>query len=73
MSPRTSIQIEEILHQLEIGRDGTTRIMAGSRPFHLPFNQTRDISQAIDELVETMTGDREKCHTKPQGWYCSRP
>ncbi len=67
MSPKQSFPVEEILRQLEIGRDGATRVMAGSRPFHGHYNRARDITKAIDELVEVLTGDREKFHTKPHG------
>lgn len=67
MFPPTSFPIKEILRQLEIGRDGATRLMAGSRPFHGHYNRARDITTAIDELVEVLTGDREKFHTNPHG------
>ena len=41
--------------------------MAGSKPFHLRYNQARDIAQAIDKLVEALTGNRESFWTKPHG------
>ena len=49
---RSSYSIDEVLKQLEVGRDGATRIMAGSKPFHDRSNRARDIVMAIDELVE---------------------
>jgi len=67
MSPKQSFPVEEILRQLEIGRDGATRIMAGSRPFHGNYNRARDITKAIDELVKALTHDRERFWTKPHG------
>ena len=60
MSPTSKLPIDELLKQLEVGREGATRVMAGSKPFHGRYNRARDIVMAIDELVEVLTCDREK-------------
>ena len=64
---RSSFSLDEVLKKLEVGRDGATRIMAGSKPFHGRYNRARDITQAIDELVEALTDDPERFWTKPHG------
>ena len=64
---RSSYSLDEVLRQLEVGRDGATRIVAGSRPFHGHYNRARDIVMTIDELVEALTDDRERFWTKPHG------
>ena len=67
MSPKSKLPTEQILKQLETGRDSATRIMAGSRPFHGRYNRARDIVMAIDALVEAPTIERERFWTKPHG------
>ena len=67
MSPKSKLPIDELLKQLEVGRDGATRIMAGSKPFQGRYNGARDIVMAIDELAEVLTDDRERFWTKPHG------
>ena len=67
MSPKSKLPIDELLKQLEGGRDGATPIMAGSKPFHGRYNRARDTVMAIDELVEALTDDRERFWTKPHG------
>ena len=64
---RSSFSLDEVLKKLETGRDGATRIMAGSKPFHDRYNRARDITQAIDELVEALTDDPERFWAKPHG------
>lgn len=64
---RSSYSVDEVLKQLDVGRDGATRIMAGSKPFHDKHDKARGIVKAIDGLVETLTGDREKFWTKSHG------
>ena len=68
MSCKSSVPGEEVLQQLEVGREGATRIMAGPKPFLGKYNRARELVAAIDALVESLTGDRERFWTKPHGW-----
>ena len=55
MPPKSKLPIDELLKQHDVGRDGASRIMAGSKPFHGWYNRARDFVMAIDELVEVLS------------------
>jgi flagellin-like hook-associated protein FlgL len=64
---RSAYALDEVLKQLETGRAGATRVQAGSKSFHDRYNAAKDVTDAIDELVEELTGDRERFWVKPHG------
>ncbi len=64
---RSAYSIDEVLKQLERGRVGAVRVQAGSQPFKERYLKAKAITDAIDALVEEMTGDRERFWTKPHG------
>ncbi|MEX3008379.1 hypothetical protein [Hoeflea sp. TYP-13] len=56
---RSAFNTPEILEQLEKGRKGALAVMAGSPPFRDRYKKALAITEAIDELTEELTGDRE--------------
>ncbi|MCP4317633.1 MAG: hypothetical protein GY789_16855 [Hyphomicrobiales bacterium] len=64
---RSACSREEVLKQLEAGRAGATRVQAGSQPFKDRYLKAKAITDAIDALVEELTGDREHFWGKPHG------
>ncbi len=64
---RSSFQIPDVLEKLEVGRKGAIEIMSGSPPFHVRYNKALAVIEAIDDLVEDLTGDRERLWSKPHG------
>ena len=64
---RTPYQLEEVLKLLEAGRAGAVRIKAGSQPFKERYNKASAVSEAIDDLAENLTGDRDRFWAKPHG------
>lgn len=66
-SRRSSYPRDEVLKQLEASRAGAVRVQAGSQPFKDRYNKAKAIIDAIDDLVEEMTGDRELLWGKPHG------
>lgn len=60
--------ISEAIENLEKGRAGAVKVQTGSPPFHGRYNKAHAIVEAIDDLVEKLTGDREKkLWGKPHG------
>lgn len=64
---RSSFITSEALEKLEQGRNGAVTVKAGSPPFHERYNKACAVTKAIDDLVEDLTGDREKLWVKPHG------
>ena len=64
---RVAFRKDEVLEMLRIGRDGATRVLAGSPPFKERYNKASAILRAIDDLAEDLTGDRELFWDKPHG------
>lgn len=64
---RSSYQMQDALEELEKGRNGAVKVKAGSPPFHDRYNKACAVTDAIDDLVEDLTGDREKLWGKPHG------
>jgi hypothetical protein len=57
---RSAYALDEVPKQLEAGRDGAIRVQAGSKPFGDQYNTAKAVTESIDELVEELTGDRER-------------
>ncbi len=64
---RASFAVPDALKKLEVGRKGATTVMAGSQPFKNRYNKARAVTEAIDNLVEDLTGDRELFWEKAHG------
>ena len=47
------------------GHERTVSIQAGSRLFHVCYNSAKAVTDAIDALVEKLTGDRGRFWSKP--------
>ncbi len=62
---RAAFQTTDVLKKLEIGRKAATTVKAGSQPFKDRYNKARAVSEAIDDLVEDLTGD--------WGWFRGKP
>ncbi len=64
---RSPYKLDDVLEQLEAGRAGAIRVMAGSQPYKDRFNKAKAVSAAIDDLAEDLTGERERFWAKPHG------
>lgn len=64
---RTYFMTSEAIENLEQGRAGAAKVQAGSPPFHDRYNKARAVTEAIDDLIEDLTGDRENFWGKPHG------
>lgn len=49
----------EALELLKEGRHGAAKVLAGSPPFKDRYKKALAVTEAIDDLVEDLTGDRE--------------
>lgn len=64
---RSPYSLSDVLEKLQTGRSGAVRIQAGSPPFRDQYNRARAVIDAIDDLAEELTGDREHFWTRPHG------
>jgi hypothetical protein len=64
---RSPFRTPDALEKLRVGRDGAIMVCAGSKPFGDTYNKARALKEAIDDLAEDLTGDRELFWTKPHG------
>ncbi|MEM6463566.1 MAG: hypothetical protein AAF724_16800 [Pseudomonadota bacterium] len=64
---RSPYSLSDVLAKLQTGRAGAVRIQAGSPPFHEKYNKALAVVEAIDDLAEQLTGDREHFWTRPHG------
>jgi len=64
---RSPYKLEDVLELLEAGRAGAVRVKAGSQPFKERYNKANAVSEAIDDLAENLTGERERFWAKPHG------
>lgn len=64
---RSAYSVMQALEKLDQGRNGAIKVQAGEQPFHSRYNKALAVIDAIDDLVEDLTGDRERLWTKPHG------
>lgn len=64
---RSSYVLPDTLEKLRIGRDGAVAVLAGTQPFNDRYKKAAAITQAIDDLVEDLTGNRELFWAQPHG------
>ncbi|WP_419910396.1 hypothetical protein [Hoeflea sp.] len=64
---RSALAIPDILEHLKSGRAGAAKVMAGVRPFGDTYKKASALADAIDDLTEDLTGDRERFWEKGQG------
>ncbi|MEX3008930.1 hypothetical protein [Hoeflea sp. TYP-13] len=57
---RSSFSIPAAIEKLDTGRKGALAVMAGSRPFKERYKKARAVTEAIDDLAQDLTGDRER-------------
>ncbi len=56
---RSAFRNTDVLEKLKAGRTGAVTVMAGSPPFKERYNKAQALVEAIDDLAEELTGDRE--------------
>ena len=64
---RSSFTVPEVLECLKAGRDGAVKVMAGVRPFGDTYKKALALTEAVDDLAEDLTGDRETFWDKGHG------
>lgn len=56
---RSAFRTPDVLEKLKEGRTGAITVLAGSQPFKDQYNKAHAVVEAIDDLAEELTGDRE--------------
>jgi hypothetical protein len=64
---RSYIDIETTLAGLQKGRQAALAVCAGTKPASDLYNRASALLDAIDDLAEALTGERETFWIKPHG------
>ncbi|WP_040439484.1 hypothetical protein [Roseibium aggregatum] len=64
-SGRGFINTQEVLEKLCIGRAGAVQVMRSAKIGSPQYRTAMHLCEAIDDMVEKLTGDRTHFHDKP--------
>ena len=64
-SGRGFINTHEVLEKLSFGRAGAVQVMRSAKIGSPQYRTAVHLSEAIDDMVEKLTGDRTHFHDKP--------
>lgn len=64
-SERGFINTQEVLEKLCFGRAGAVQVMRSAKVGSPQYRTATHLCEAIDDMVEKLTGDRAHFHDKP--------